>query len=68
MHVPKSSKNVGHDEGLTSKHVMHIQGDLAGKHLKALAHAEVSNALHIAVEMLSDFDNAEGGNITSRGA
>ena len=52
---------MGHDKALTSKHCMHIQGDLAGKLLKALAHAEVSNALHIAVATSSGSDIADGG-------
>ena len=57
---------MGHDKGLTSKHFMHIQGDLAGKLLEALAHAEVSNALHIAMEALSESYIPSGGSVLSR--
>ena len=42
------------DEGLTGKHFVDIHGDLASKLLEALAHAEISNALHMAAEALSE--------------
>ena len=49
-HCVTSSRKVEHNEGLTRKQFVDIQGDLAGKLLEALAHAEISNALHMAVK------------------